>query len=368
MTPLAVGCAVICALVGVLIGGLIGWLARGNSWAHRRDISRQTSLSRDLLAFQAQTVGDAVMPLLHPLNHTLHSLTEHMDTMERRRIRELSQLNESVVTMQRNSSKLSEEANKLSSALRSPNVRGRWGEIQLQRIAELSGMVQHCDFDTQHYMLSDQGAQRPDMVVMLAQERTIVVDAKVPFESYLSALNAEDEETATRYRGECAGAVRSHIDTLAKKAYWSAFQNAPEFVVLFVPSDAFLDTVLQTRPTLLDYAFGKKVVLATPTTLIALLRTVALTWQHDALTQDAQAIKELGQELYHRIGTISQHLSSVGDHLGKAVESYNSAVGSLNKRLAVAARRLSEHGISPSSPVAELETVRAEPRPSSDNS
>lgn len=355
-----------CSILFFLLGGVIGWLARGNAWATKRDIMRQTTLSGELLQHQADSVSDAVMPVIHPLTESLHGLNTHMEQLERQRLREFSQLTESVVNMQRTSRLLSDETNRLASALRSPNIRGQWGEMQLERVVELSGMTKHCDFDTQHYVKIGTQQQRPDLVVKLSQDRTIVVDAKVPFNSYLAAINAQNEAEAQTARHNCVRSVKAHIDALAKKAYWTSFVSNPEFVVLFVPGDAFLDTVLQAEPTLLDYAFKKKVVLATPTTLIALLRTVALTWQHDRLTEDARDIQRLGQELYDRIDVVTTHLSGVGTQLGKAVDSYNSALRSIDSRLVVTARKLRQHGIIGGEKTIETQEIESYPRAISD--
>lgn len=362
MVYLTVGCSILF----FLIGGVIGWLARGNAWATKRDVMRQTTLSGELLQHQADSVSDAVMPVIHPLTESLHGLNTHMEKLERQRLREFSQLTESVVNMQRTSRLLSDETNRLASALRSPNIRGQWGEMQLERVVELSGMAKHCDFDTQHYVKVGSQPQRPDLVVKLAQGRTIVVDAKVPFDSYLAAINADTEAEAEKARRNCVRAVKNHIDTLAKKAYWTSFISSPEFVVLFVPGDAFLDTVLQTEPRLLDYAFKKNVVLATPTTLIALLRTVALTWQHDRLTEDARDIQRLGQELYDRIEIVTNHLNGVGTQLGKAVDSYNAALRSIDSRLVVTARKLRQHGIVGGEKNVATQEIESHPRAISD--
>ena len=204
--------------------------------------------------------------------------------------------------------------------------------------------------------------QRPDLVIHLSGQRTIVVDAKVPFDSYLTAVNAADRSTQQKAQRACAKAVRTHVDALAKKSYWEAFSSTPEFVVMFLPSDPFLDTVLQEDPSILDYAFSQNVILSTPTTLIALLKTVALTWQHDTITQEAKEIQKLGYELYQRLGTVIQHFTTLGAQLEKAVDSYNSALGSVESRLVVTARKLENYGISPASVVISPEEIDSSPR------
>ena len=347
---------------GLVLGFIIGWLARGNSRATRRDIAQQAALSREMMQRQSDSVSDIVLPVISPLEKSLQGFSLHMEQLEQNHLREFSQLTESVVAMQRSSRILSEETGRLSSALRSPNIRGRWGEMQLERVVELSGMAKHCDFSPQHHVHGSNGVQRPDLVIHLSGQRTIVVDAKVPFDSYLTAVNAADRSTQQKAQRACAKAVRTHVDALAKKSYWEAFSSTPEFVVMFLPSDPFLDTVLQEDPSILDYAFSQNVILSTPTTLIALLKTVALTWQHDTITQEAKEIQKLGYELYQRLGTVIQHFTTLVAQLEKAVDSYNSALGSVESRLVVTARKLENYGISPASVVISPEEIDSSPR------
>lgn len=223
-------------------------------------------------------------------------------------------------------------------ALRAPQVRGRWGEIQLERVVELAGMVEHCDFDTQ---VSKDGA-RPDLLVYLAGGKQIVVDAKVPFAAYLDAAQADDPRAQEAHLARHARQLRTHIDQLADKAYWETFDPTPEFVVLFLPGDPFLDAALTTDSELLEHAFARNVILATPTTLIALLRTIAHTWRQEALSQDAAIIHQLGRDLYSRLDTAGTHLDRLGRQLGKAVESFNQTVSSMESRVLVTARRLND--------------------------
>lgn len=227
-------------------------------------------------------------------------------------------------------------------------------------------MLEHCDFDEQVTATTDNGIVRPDLVVRLHGGRQVVVDAKAPFEGYLSAMEARDEAGRTAHLTQHAKHLRGHVDALAAKSYWAAFEPAPEFVVLFMPADTFLDAALQHDPTLLEHAFTRNVVLATPATLVALLRTIAYAWRQESLAHNALAVHQTGRELYARLTTMGDHFAKVGTALGTAVSSYNRAVGSLEARVLVSARRLAELGISadplPTPPQVELTPATCSPR------
>ena len=227
-------------------------------------------------------------------------------------------------------------------ALRSPNVRGRWGEIQLERVVEIGGMTKHVDFDSQVTATLNGKSVRPDLVVHLAGGRNIAVDAKVPFSSYLDAMDTEDPEEHAGYLRRHAHLLRNHVQALSHRDYIEAFSPTPEFVVLFVPADPFLEAALSIDPELLEFAFGRNIVIATPSTLFALLRTVALGWRHEDISEKAREVQRLGRELYARLGTLNEHYEKVGRSLEKAVEAFNSSLGSLDLRVGVTARRLYE--------------------------
>jgi DNA recombination protein RmuC len=219
--------------------------------------------------------------------------------------------------------------------------------MQLERVVEAAGMTEHVDFDTQVSVAGDGGLQRPDLVVHLSGGKQVVVDAKVAFSAYLEAHEAKDEATRDARMRAHAKQLRSHVDALAAKAYWQRFTPTPEFVVCFVPADAFLDAALRADAELLEHAFTQNVVLATPSTLVALLRTVAYTWRQEALAENAEAVHELGRELYRRIATMGGHVERLGRSLGGAVAAYNDAVGSLERRVMATARRMSDLGVVP---------------------
>jgi DNA recombination protein RmuC len=257
-----------------------------------------------------------------------------------------AELREQVRSMGAVSSELRTETKQLVAALRAPQVRGRWGEHQLRRIVEAAGLLDHCDFAEQVTATTDAQGVRPDMVVRLHGGRTVVVDAKSPFDAYLSAMESRDERSRDAHLDQHARHLRAHVDALAAKAYWTAFDVTPDFVVLFVPADPFLDAALQRDPTLMEHAFTRNVVLATPATLIALLRTVAYSWRQEALAKNAVAVHTLARELYGRLSTLGDHVGKLGASLSGAVTAYNRAVGSLESRVLVSARKLAEMGVS----------------------
>jgi len=306
-------------------------------------------------AMSARSDGDAtqrqqaIEALLGPITQSLHRLDGQLRTVEKEREAAYAGLREQVGAMHRTSEQLQSETRQLVTALRAPQVRGRWGELQLERIVELAGMVEHCDFSRQ-LTATDAGGDddalvRPDLVVHLAGGKHIVLDAKVPFGAYLEAVDATDPDRRADRLAAHARHLRTHVDSLAHKSYWQRFDATPEFVVLFVPGDPFLEAALQSDPALLEHAFERNVVISTPTTLIALLRTVAYTWRQEALARNAARVQELGRELHSRLATMGGHVARLGKQLGGAVEAYNRTVTSLESRVLVTARRFGELGV-----------------------
>ena len=290
----------------------------------------------------------------------LERLHDQLRDLEGHRISWQSQLAQQVSDMRVTAESLRRETAGLATALRRPQVRGQWGELHLRRAVELAGLVDRCDFSEQHTLAG--GRLRPDLVVHLAGGKNVAVDAKVPLDAFLDATSTQDPDEYSAALTRHARQLRQHVDALAGKAYWRALPASPEFVVLFVPGDSFLAAALEAEPQLIEYAAGRHVVLATPTTLIALLRTVAYAWTHEALNDRAREIHDLGVELHDRLGTMGAHLDRLGRSLTAAVGSYNAAIGSLESRVLVSARRFSE--LSPSAP--ELEPPRVvedAPRP-----
>lgn len=279
---------------------------------------------------------------LDRLGRTMEQLSAQLREMDEDRAVAYSALAGQVQAVTRASTRLGDRTDQLVAALRSPNTRGRWGEMQLERVVELGGMTRYCDFDVQATAWVDGQMVRPDMVIRLSRGRNIIVDAKVPFGAYLDALSTEDPEEKQGYLRRHSHLVRSHVGTLASKSYVEAFAPTPEFVVLFMPADPFLDAALEHDPELLDFAFSRGVVLATPTTLFALLRTVGLGWQQETIAEKAQEVQRLGAQLYTRLGTMAEHYNRLGSSLDKAVEAFNATLGSMDSRVMVTARRLKD--------------------------
>ncbi|WP_192766959.1 DNA recombination protein RmuC [Plantactinospora soyae] len=344
-------------VVCLVAGGAVGWLAataRSTAEIARldatlratRDGEGRLEQSMRALSYEATAQSqEAVARAVAPLHETLRRYEQRVTELEHDRVDAYAELREQVRSMNAVSGELRTETKQLVAALRAPQVRGRWGEHQLRRVVEAAGMLEHCDFSEQVTASTEHQVVRPDLVVRLHGGRSVVVDAKAPFDAYLTAMEARDEHGRDRHLDLHARHLRAHVDALAAKSYWSAFDQSPEFVVLFVPADPFLDVALQRDPTLLEHAFARDVVLATPATLVALLRTVAYSWRQEALARNAVAVHALARELYGRLGTLGEHVSKLGGALGGAVTAYNRAVGSLEARVLVSARKLAEMGV-----------------------
>ncbi len=284
----------------------------------------------------------AIDAMVGPMRESLERVQHQMTSAERERASAHAALLEQVRSMGDTSAALRTETAQLVTALRAPQVRGRWGELQLERAVEAAGMTEHVDYVTQATDTNSDGTVRPDMVVRLAGGKNVVVDSKVAFSGYLEAMEAKDEQTRNARLKAHARHLRTHVDSLAAKSYWERFSPAPEFVVCFVPADAFLDAALRADPSLQEHAFERNVVLATPSTLIALLRTVAYTWRQEALAANAAEVHQLGRELYQRLATMGGHLDKLGRSLNSAVGSYNQTVSSLESRVLVSARKMQD--------------------------
>ncbi len=304
----------------------------------------------------------AVEHMVGPLKETLAKVEAQLRESDAAGRASHAALTEQVNIAARGSEQLRAQTQALVTALRRPEARGRWGELQLRRVVELAGMIARCDFDEQVGLATDDGAQRPDMVVRLAGGKNIVVDSKVSLAAYLEAAEAADEIVRGARLDAHARHVREHVDRLSAKAYWTALSPSPEFVVLFIPGEAFLAPALERDPALLEYAMTRRVHIATPTTLVTMLRTAQYAWQQAALSDNARAVFDLGRELYDRISGLGRHVDRLGRALTNAVSTYNQTVGSLESRVLVSARRLNQLGLveaelDPPKPVEE--TTRA---------
>ena len=282
----------------------------------------------------------AIELLVSPLRESLGKVEKQIQDVEKQRTDAYAALREQVETMGKSSEKLQLETTQLVAALRAPQTRGAWGEHQLRQVVEFGGMVEHCDFLEQNTSVTDSGTMRPDLVVRLAGGKHVVVDAKVSLIGFLDAMGASGDAARADQLKRHARHMRDHVDRLGSKAYWDLLPNTPEFVVMFVPAETFLNAALEQDPALLQHAFERNVVIATPATLIALLRTVAYSWRQEALAQNAQDVLRLGRELYSRLATMGDHVDKLGRQLNSAVDSYNKTVSSLEGRVLVSARRL----------------------------
>ena len=300
--------------------------------------------------------------MIKPLHETLKRYEEQIKTMEDGRLKAYGSLEEQLRTLTSTHESLQRETSNLVSALRKPQVRGRWGEMQLKRVAELSGMSMHCDFTEQVSVDTDKGRVRPDMVIHLPSDREIVVDSKVSLEAYLDATADQTEEGRKSKMERHAQQVRTHMVRLSSKEYWSQFDKSPEFVVLFMPGESFLGAALDIDTTLIEDGIQKQVIIATPTTFIALLRAIAFGWRQEQITKNAQEVSQLGRELYERIATMMKHFDDLGSAIRKSTEAYNRTIGSLEARVLPSVRKFKDLGVTGQSEIPLLEQVDNSPR------
>lgn len=304
----------------------------------------------------------SIETLIQPIRETLEKTEKQLHSMEKERKEAFGSLSEHLRLMNDAQIRLQRETGNLVSALRRPEIRGQWGELTLKRLAELAGMTEYCDFYEQETVNSETGQLRPDMIVRMPDKRELVVDAKTPLDAYLNAVQAENDEQRNNELQRHARKLRDRVKELASKAYWLQFKNSPDYVVLFVPGDQFLSAALEQDAGILEYALSNKVILATPTSLIALLRAVAFGWRQQAVAKNAEQIQRLGEELHNRMLTFTEHLTKLGSALGSSVDHYNKAVGSLERSVLPGARRFTELGIENRKQLESMDPIEKSPR------
>jgi DNA recombination protein RmuC len=343
-------------LAGVAIGVVLGYLLARNRLAtaaatatERARSAQERAALLERQASEKTAIADSqlaqrfdVEQLVGPVRETLARVEQQLRESDVARATSHAELAQQVEFTRRGADQLRDQTRALVTALQRPEARGRWGELQLRRVVELAGMAAHVDFDEQVII---EGGQRPDMVVRLAGGKNVVVDSKVSLAAYLEAVSTADEATREARVAAHARHLKAHVDQLASKAYWSGLPETPEFVVMFIPGEAFLAPALDYDPGLLEHAMARRVHIATPTTLISMLRTIQYAWQQEKLSENARAVFDLGRELYDRLSGFGRHLERVGKSLTSAVGSYNQAVGTLETRVLVSARKLAALGV-----------------------
>ena len=327
------------------------------------------NLARSTLEqYQEKAKGDlesrqeAIKQVVEPLKKSLDKVDEKIGQIEIERVGAYAQLRLQVESLATDQVKLQKETSNLVNALRAPIVRGRWGEIQLKRVVEIAGMVEYCDFNQQETVSTDTGKLRPDMTIRLPGGRTIVVDSKAPLQAYLEALEAPDEVTRIGKLKDHARQVRTHLTKLGARGYWEQFDHSPEFVFLFLPGETFFSAALEQDPSLIEFGVEQRVILATPTTLIALLKAVSYGWQQEQMAASAQEVSKLGKDLYNRLRVFTRHFENIGAGLKRALESYNEGVGSLEGRVLRTARKFKDLGATTGEEISAVEPIDKTPR------
>jgi DNA recombination protein RmuC len=343
-----------------------GEALRGNSEVFLQ-LARQVMGQQQELATRSFSEREkAVESMLAPVREALERTNQQIGRIEKERAETFGALRNSIESVTLGQQVLQRETRSLVTALRRPEVRGQWGEMTLRRLAELAGMVEHCDFDEQVVVQGEDGSLRPDMIVNMPDGRQLVVDVKTPLDAYLSAVEAVSDEDRGLALRRHSQAVVERVRQLASKAYWKQFQKSPEFVVLFIPGDQFLGAAISEVPTLLEDAIRQHVIIATPTSFVALLKAVAYGWRQNALAENAARIQELAEDLYRRLAKFAEHMARIGRSLGQSVDAYNAAVGSLERQVLPGARKFTELGLRPGREIEELlpvEKLAREPRP-----
>ena len=367
-------------LLGILVGSLITWInikiklkksdplinifqdianksLKDNSEIFlkiaEQQLGKQQEKAKSDLNEKEQAVENLIKPIKEALKESRHQISE----LEKARSEAYGGIKTQLKEMHQTNQSLTQETQNLVNALKRPEVRGRWGEITLKRLVELAGMVEHCDFDEQVHTLSDDSSIRPDMIVKMPDQRELVVDVKTPLDSYLQAIETKEISKKEFFLKKHAQNVREHIRKLSRKSYWKQFTKSPEFVILFIPGDQFLSAALSEDPDLIDSALSQQIILATPTSLIALLKAIAYGWKQQALSGNAEQIRELAEGLYDRLITFISHLDKLGKQLSSSVEHYNKAIGSFERKVLPGARKFSKLGVGSKKEIKEIKSI-----------
>jgi DNA recombination protein RmuC len=335
---------------------------QSNSETFLRLAEQKMSVQNEQAKRELSEREKAVEGLVKPIREALHASQQQIAALEKSRSEAYGSIRTQLEAMQDAQKSLTRETHNLAKALRRPEVRGRWGEITLRRLVELAGMVEHCDFVEQVHTVAEGQVIRPDMIVRMPDRRELVVDVKTPLDAYMQAVEAEDDAQRKLGLERHAKGVRAHIRMLSSKAYWDQFEESPEFVILFIPGDQFLSAALNEEPDLIEYALSRQIILATPTSFVALLKAVAYGWRQLALADNAREIRALAEDLYARLGTFVTHMNRVGRQLASSVENYNKAVGSLERSVLPGARKFVDLGVHEKKTLEKLDTLDPVPR------
>ena len=367
-------------LLGILVGSLITWIIikiklknsdplinifqdiankslKDNSEIFLKIAEQQLGKQQEKVKSDLNEKEQAVENLIKPIKEALKESRHQISELEKARSEAYGGIKTQLKEMHKTNQSLTQETHNLVSALKRPEVRGRWGEITLKRLVELAGMVEHCDFDEQVHTLSEDSSIRPDMIVKMPDQRELVVDVKTPLDSYLQAIEAKENSKKEIFLKKHAQNVREHIRKLSRKSYWKQFTRSPEFVILFIPGDQFLSAALNEDPDLIDSALSQQIILATPTSLIALLKAIAYGWKQQALSGNAEQIRELAEALYDRLIVFISHLNKLGKQLSSSVEHYNKAIGSFERKVLPGARKFSKLGVGSKKEIKEIKSI-----------